>query len=81
MLLGWLLPDASYQVLFEDWGRNAYRPRHGRPPLPVRAVQAAGAAFDRARQRYLGASEEEGAAGVLLADPHRGRSIDRTRVS
>ncbi len=76
MLLGWLLPDASYQVLFEDWGRTAYRPRHGRPPLPVRGIQAAATALDRARQRYLGASEDDSVAGVLLADPPRGRRID-----
>jgi len=69
MVLGWLLPDAGGQEISEQWSRTAYRPRHGRPPLTVRGLQAAGAAAGRARRRYLGAADEEGLPGVRLAEP------------
>ncbi len=59
MLQGWLLPDRSYLVLREGWDRPAYRPRHGRPPLVARAGQGLASAFLVARERYLGAAEED----------------------
>jgi hypothetical protein len=74
MLFGWLLPDASYQELADGWKRNAYRPRHGRPPLAVRGAQSAAAVVGRARERYLGMGDEEGRSAVLLADPPRTRT-------
>ena len=58
MLFSWLLPDASYQVLFEGWDRQHYRPRHGKPPLVVRGAYSAAAAIGRARERYLGIEED-----------------------
>jgi len=76
MGLGWLLPKASYQEHSEGWRRIAYRPRHGKPPLAVRSAHSAAAAFGWARERYLGASDEEGLSSVLLADPHHGRQIN-----
>lgn len=64
MRFGWLLPDASYQVLFEGWDRQQYRPRHGKPPLVVRGAYSAAVAVGRARERYLGATEDESLAGA-----------------
>jgi hypothetical protein len=76
MGLGWLLRDASDQVLSDAWRRVAYRPRHGKMPLAVRSMATAAAAVGWARERYLGASDEDGLPGVLLADPPRVRRID-----
>jgi hypothetical protein len=76
MILGWLLPDASYEVLVDDWARTGYRPRHGKLPLAVRGVQSAAAALDRAKDRYLGAADEDSVPAVLLGDPTRARRID-----
>jgi hypothetical protein len=73
MLLGWLLPDASYQVLFEGWDRQQYRPRHGKPPLVVRGAYSAAVAFGRARERYLGTIEDEARSGAPGRQP---RSAD-----
>ncbi len=64
MLLAWLLPDASHGVLRDGWTRPAYRPRHGRPPLVVRTALTLAAVGSAARERYLGAREEESAAGA-----------------
>ncbi len=69
MLLGWLLPDASHQVLFEGWGRQQYRPRHGRPPLVVRGAYSAAAAVGKARERYLGTVEDEARSGATGRQP------------
>lgn len=69
MLLGWLLPDASHQVLFEGWDRQQYRPRHGKPPLVVRGAYSAAGAIGRARERYLGTVEEEAMAGAAGRQP------------
>jgi hypothetical protein len=55
----WLLPESSYAVLREGWTKTAYRPRHGRPPLVVRAARTVTAAVLVARERYLGAAEED----------------------
>src|SRR5689334_20375781 len=74
-MLGWLLPDSSYQALIEGWDRQHYRPRHGRPPLVVRGASSAASAIGRARERYLGAPDEESLAG---ASGHRPRSADLT---
>ena len=57
MRWGWLLPDASYQVLYDGWERQPYRPRHGKPPFVIRGAYSAAMAFSRARERYLGAVE------------------------
>lgn len=73
MLFGWLLPDASYQVLFEGWDRHQYRPRHGKPPFVVRGAYTAVTAVARARERYLGAGEED---GLSSATGRRPRSAD-----
>lgn len=59
MLQAWLLPDSSYAVLREGWTRSAYRPRHGKPPLAIRVGQAMTAMLAMARDRYLGAAEED----------------------
>jgi hypothetical protein len=64
MGLGWLLPDASYQVLEEGWGRHTYRPRHGRAPLLVRTAYSAATALSRARGRYLGTVDDDVVAGA-----------------
>jgi len=69
MLLGWLLPDASYQVLFEGWNRQQYRPRHGKPPLVVRGAHSAATAIGKARERYLGTVEEEARSGATGRQP------------
>jgi hypothetical protein len=76
-MFGWLLPDASDQVLFEGWDRQHYRPRHGRPPLMVRGAYTAASAIERARVRYLGAAEEEGLAGAAAAASGTGRRPQR----
>jgi len=60
MRLAWLLPDTSQEVLFDGWNKPPYRPRHGKPPLVTRAARTAGGAIGLARERYLGASEEDG---------------------
>lgn len=74
-MFGWLLPDASHQVLFEGWDRLQYRPRHGKTPFMVRSAYSAVSAIGRARVRYLGAAEEEGlpgaAAGATGRRPQR----------
>lgn len=59
MIQAWLLPESSYAVLREGWTKAAYRPRHGRPPLVVRAAGTVSAAVMVARERYLGAAEED----------------------
>jgi hypothetical protein len=64
MLFSWLLPDASYQVLFEGWDRQQYRPKHGKPPLAVRGAYSAAAVIGRARERYLGTAEDEALSGA-----------------
>lgn len=64
MLRGWLLPDSSYEVLHEGWERPPYRPRHGKPPLYVRAGQAVSTAVTVARERYWGAAEEDALTGA-----------------
>ncbi|HEX9065675.1 MAG TPA: hypothetical protein VF843_11245 [Streptosporangiaceae bacterium] len=64
MRWGWLLPDASYQVLYDGWERQSYRPRHGKPPFVIRGAYSAAMAFSRARERYLGAADEEFLAGA-----------------
>ena len=56
----WMLPDASYLVLFEGWNRTPYRPRHGKPPLPARLAGSAAALVSAARERYLGTSDSDG---------------------
>ena len=71
MRLGWLLPDASHQVLFEGWDRQQYRPRHGRPPLVVRGAYSAAGALGRARERYLGTVEEEVMVSATGRRPQR----------
>jgi hypothetical protein len=71
MRFGWLLPDASHQVLFEGWDRQHYRPRHGKPPLVVRGAYTAAEAISRARERYLGTVEEEARAGATGRQPRR----------
>jgi hypothetical protein len=76
MGLGWLLPDAGYQVLSDGWRRPAYRPRHGKPPLAVRSAHSAAVAIGWARERYLGGSDEDLVPGVLLGDPPGARRID-----
>jgi hypothetical protein len=73
MLFSWLLPDASYQVLFEGWDRQHYRPRHGKPPLAVRVAYFAAAVIGRARERYLGTVDDEALSG---AGGRRPRSAD-----
>ncbi len=73
MLFGWLLPDASHQVLFEGWDRQQYRPRHGKPPLVVRGAYSAAVVIGRARERYLGVVEEESRSGATGRQP---RSAD-----
>jgi len=78
MLLGWLLPDAGHQVLFEGWDRQQYRPRHGKPPLVVRGAYTAAEAIGRARERYLGTVEEEAMAGAAGRRP---RSADLAAVT
>jgi hypothetical protein len=70
-MFGWLLPDASHQVLFDGWDRQHYRPRHGRPPFMMRGAYSAASAFGRARERYLGDAEDEGLAGAAAATPGR----------
>jgi len=81
MLLGWLLPDAGYQEPSDGWSRTAYRPRHGKPPLPVRGLQAAAVAAERARLRYLGAADEDGLPAVRLAEPARRTRVDMPNSS
>jgi hypothetical protein len=59
MIQAWLLPESSYAVLHEGWNKAAYRPRHGKPPLVVRVARTVTAAVLVARERYLGAAEED----------------------
>jgi len=70
-MFGWLMPDATHQALFEGWDRQHYRPRHGRPPLVVRGAHSAASVIGRARERYLGAGEEESLAGASGRRPQR----------
>jgi hypothetical protein len=70
-MFGWLMPDAAHQALFEGWDRQHYRPRHGRPPLVVRGAYSAANVIGRARERYLGAGEEESLAGSPGGHPQR----------
>jgi hypothetical protein len=70
-MFGWLMPDATHQALFEGWDRQHYRPRHGRPPLVVRGAHSAAIVIARARERYLGAGEEESLAGASGRRPQR----------
>ena len=63
-MLGWLLPDVTHQVLFEGWDRQHYRPRHGKPPFMVRSANTAVNVLERARERYLGAGEDESLSGA-----------------
>src|SRR5215813_7461076 len=70
-MFGWLMPDAAHQALFEGWDRQHYRPRHGRPPLVVRGAYSAANVIGRARERYLGAGEEENLAGAPGRHPQR----------
>ena len=77
MRWGWLLPDASYQVLYDGWERQPYRPRHGRTPFVIRGAYSAAMAFSRARERYLGAGEDDFAAGVGVQAP----AVTRTAAS
>src|SRR5258708_19837468 len=79
-MLGWLLADASYQALFEGWDRQHYRPRHGRPPLVVRGASSAASAIGRARERYLGAADEESLAGASGRRPRSADLSGRSRV-
>jgi hypothetical protein len=81
MGLGWLLRDDSDQVLSDAWRRLAYHPRHGKRPLALRSVNTAATAIGWARERYLGAGDEDGLPAVLLADPSRARRIDVTNSS
>jgi len=69
MLLGWLLPDAGALESMAGLRRPRYRPRHGRPPLAVRGALCAASAVSRARERYLGAGDDEGLPVRLLPDP------------
>jgi hypothetical protein len=59
MIQAWLLPESSYVLLREGWTRSGYRPRHSRPPLVVRIGRSLTAAVLMARERYLGAAEED----------------------
>jgi hypothetical protein len=59
MIQAWLLPESSYALLREGWTRSGYRPKHGRPPLVVRVGRTITAAVIMARERYLGAAEED----------------------
>lgn len=60
MLSAWLLPDASYVVLFEDWRRRPYLPRHGRPPMLARAVRLVARVLSVAGERYTGPDGSDG---------------------
>jgi len=77
MLLGWLLPDVGTGESLAGLRRPRYRPRHGRPPLAVRGALSAASALGRARERYLGAGDDEGPHAVLLPDAAAGRAMDR----
>ena len=74
MRWGWLLPDASYEVLYEGWERQSYEPRHGRPPFVIRGVYSAAMAMVRARARYLGAVDEEAVVGARAQVTMGGRA-------
>jgi hypothetical protein len=60
MLFAWLLPDASYVVLFEDWRRRPYLARHGKPPLLARAVRSVAGAVSVVGERYTGPDGSDG---------------------
>jgi hypothetical protein len=60
----WLLPDASYLVLFDGWRKPPYRPRHGKPPLPARMVHLAAGLISAIAERYLGTSPSDGLPGT-----------------
>jgi hypothetical protein len=80
MRWGWLLPDASYEVLYDGWERQSHEPRHGRPPLVIRGVYSAAMAMMRARARYLGAVDEEAMAGAGGQATIGGRAAAAARV-
>jgi len=58
MLLAWLLPESNCPALSDGWARSAYQPRHGKPPLIVRAGRAAAITVEVAWDRYLGPGED-----------------------
>ena len=64
MLRSWVVPDTRYDVLFDGWRRVPYRPRHGKPPAIVRAVEWATEALRMAGERYVGLAEEETITGA-----------------
>ena len=64
MRWGWLLPDASYEVLYDGWRRRSYQPRHGKRPFAIRGAYSLAMVLWRARERYLGAVEQESLAGA-----------------
>ena len=72
-----MLPDASYEVLYDGWERQSYEPRHGRPPFVIRGVYSAAMAMVRARARYLGAVDEEAVAGARAQVTMGGRAAAR----
>lgn len=67
MRWGWLLPDASCEVLYDGWERQSYHPRHGKSPFVMRGAYSVAMALWRARERYLGAVEDESLAGAGAA--------------
>jgi hypothetical protein len=79
MLLGWLLPDASYTELCDGWQRTAYRPRHGKPPLAIRGAHRAATVIGTVRERYLGAAEDDVRPAVWLTDTPRGPRMNLPR--
>lgn len=68
-ILAWLLPDASFGERHEGWTRRNYRPRHGRPPLPVRGWQAAANVALAVQRRHLDIPEGESMARASKPSP------------
>lgn len=64
MRLAWLLPDPAHDVLFDGWKRPPYRPRHGKPPVVLRATRSVGAVIGPVLVRYLGAGDKEAVPGA-----------------
>jgi len=64
MRVGWLLPDPEHEVLFDGWKRPPYRPRHGKPPMLLRAARSAVAVVGPVLERYLGAGDEDAVRGA-----------------
>jgi hypothetical protein len=60
MLFAWLLPDASYLVLFEGWRPGPYSPRHGKPPLLARMARSVTGLVSAVRERYAGPDSNDG---------------------